>query len=149
MGIDLFFRKKMQSADHDRTFAANPFNQHQDCVSGELTTMNHPDRQAAKNRVSPAFCVAWMHAVNGGIAASPTWHQQGGFLQSSAFFSTFSPTFCTSLPAPAIVLHALKRLIENIDTIIRAIKRFMGFSSALSDWHWSDWGRQQTSVTRP
>src|SRR5690606_12343833 len=43
----------------------------------------------------------------------------------SAASSTFSPTFCTSLPAPATVLHALSMPAENIEIRIRIAMRFM------------------------
>jgi transposase len=39
--------------------------------------------------------------------------------------STFSPAFCTSLPAPATVLHPANRAKETIDNNIRASERFM------------------------
>src|SRR3970282_1042127 len=54
--------------------------------------------------------------------------QQRPSLQSSALSSTFSPTFCTSWPAPAIVLHAARVLIEKRDSSNRAVKRFIWFS---------------------
>src|SRR4051812_13079266 len=47
-------------------------------------------------------------------------------LQSSALLSTFSPTFCTSLPAPAMVLQAVRVNVENEASSNRANKRFMG-----------------------
>jgi len=48
--------------------------------------------------------------------------------QRLAASSTFSPAFCTSLPAPATVLQADSIAIENSDNIVRATKRFMSFS---------------------
>src|SRR6476659_5690121 len=46
-------------------------------------------------------------------------------LQSCALSSTFSPTFCTSLPAPAMVLHAVNVAVENMANNIKAISRFI------------------------
>jgi hypothetical protein len=53
-------------------------------------------------------------------------------LQSPALSSTFSPTFCTSLPAPAMVLQPDSMPIENIEITINANKRFI--STPPDDW---------------
>src|SRR5688572_5362021 len=52
-------------------------------------------------------------------------HQHLPSLQSWALSSTFSPTFCTSLPAPAMVLQPDSTAIENMAIISRVIARFM------------------------
>ena len=54
--------------------------------------------------------------------------ETGRSVNSSALDSTFWPAFCTSLPAPATVLHALSVAVENAAIIIKTIKRFIDVS---------------------
>src|SRR5690606_37253990 len=78
-----------------------------------------------------------------GLRRSHDDHQHLPSLQSLALSSTFSPAFCTSLPAPATVLQPLSIPTENMPSRANISIRFIRLLPCFA------WQPQATETPKP